>query len=274
MEFLVKNILDIAFLEDSFCGDISSSLTIASDAKSTGLFKAKEDFILAGMPFVRDVFEYLSNDVVLQVFKSEGEKIISGDIIAKITGRTRDLLRGERIALNILQHVCGVATLTRAFVDLVKDLPVRIVDTRKTMPGMRMMQKYGVMVGGGYNHRFCLSDGILLKDNHIKAVGSITEAINRVRKAHHLLKIEVEVGNIEQVREAINAGADVIMLDNMSIEEMKEAVGIISKRAIVEASGGVNKDNIRAIAQTGVDIISIGALTHSVKAVDISMDID
>ncbi|MFQ3574412.1 MAG: carboxylating nicotinate-nucleotide diphosphorylase, partial [Thermodesulfovibrionales bacterium] len=197
----------------------------------------------------------------------------AGDVIATISGHTRDILKGERIALNILQHISGVATLTRTFVDLVKDLPVRIVDTRKTLPGLRFMQKYGVMIGGGYNHRFCLSDGILLKDNHIKAVGSIKEAVKRARKAHHLLRIEVETKSIDEVKEALESGVDVIMLDNMTIDQMAEAVRFISKRAIVEASGGVTIQNIRDIAKTGVDIISIGALTHSVKAVDISMKI-
>lgn len=274
MEPLIKKLIEISFLEDSFGGDVSSVFTIPHDAKSIGYFKAKEDFVLAGMPFVIDVFAYLSPDVIVKINYSEGEQVKSGDVIASITGRTQDLLRGERIALNILQHVSGVATMTRALVDLIKDLPVRIVDTRKTIPGMRLMQKYGVMVGGGYNHRFCLSDGILLKDNHIKAVGSIKEAVRRVKKAHHLLKVEVEVSSIREVKEALDSGVDVIMLDNMTIDEMADAVRFISKRALVEASGGVNEGNIRTIAETGVDIISIGALTHSVKAVDISMKID
>ena len=196
-----------------------------------------------------------------------------GEVIAEISGNARSLLAGERISLNILQRISGIATMTRAYVEKVSGLPVKIADTRKTTPGMRFMEKYGVKIGGGVNHRFGLYDGILIKDNHIKIAGGVGKAVGLTKNARHLLKIEVEVKNFDELREALNAGADVIMLDNMSVDEMKEAVTIAKGRAVIEASGNVNLENIRGIAETGTDIISIGALTHSARAVDISMKI-
>ncbi len=270
---LTQRLLEIAYLEDSPFGDVTSQLIIPQGRRSQAHFIAKETFVLAGMPYVKETFTFLTSDFKLEVFKREGDLCNKGEIIANIEGLATDLLRAERIALNLLQRLSGIATLTRAFVDKLKGLPVKIVDTRKTTPGMRVMEKYAVNIGGGSNHRFCLSDGILIKDNHIKAVGSITEAVRHARRGHHLLRIEVEVSDMEQIKEAIEAGADVIMLDNMDIVQMTEAVRFINKRALVEASGGVTLDNVRAIAETGVDIISIGAITHSARAVDISMKI-
>ena len=198
-----------------------------------------------------------------------------GDIIAELSGKTRELLKGERTALNLIQHMSGIATATREAVDLVKGTNASIVDTRKTLPGLRPLQKYAVVCGGGKNHRYNLSDAAMLKDNHIDAGGGITNAITSLRaKLGHMVKIEVETRDLEELKEALAAKADIIMLDNMSPETMKEAVRITDGKALLEASGGITKETLRAVAETGVDIISIGALTHSVKAFDISMKIN
>ena len=202
----------------------------------------------------------------------EGEKVKSGDLIAKIQGKTASLLKSERVALNFLQHLSGIATKTNKLSNLVADLPTSVSDTRKTLPGLRMFEKYAVKVGGGSNHRFSLSDGVLIKDNHIKAAGSIKTAVEAARKnIPHTVKIEVETESMDQVNEALEAGADIIMLDNMSPDMMREACNIIGKRAITEASGNIDETNIRAKALSGVNILSVGAITHSVKAFDISM---
>jgi nicotinate-nucleotide pyrophosphorylase (carboxylating) len=238
--------------------------------------------MLAGMPFVKEVFSIIDPWIDIKTFFDEGANVKKGDIIAKVSGSARTLLLGERISLNILQRVSGIATITSRFVGKVKGLPVKICDTRKTVPCVRIMEKYGVIIGGGVNHRFGLYDGILIKDNHIKIVGSVKKSVELAKKGHHLLKIEVEVKNLDEFKEALDAGADVIMLDNMSIDDMKKAVeirnsksGIRAKnknyRVLLEASGSANLENIRDIAETGVDIISVGALTHSARAVDISM---
>lgn len=270
---LLKETIRLALLEDIGHGDVTSSLVVPDGNKSKAQIIAKEDFILAGIPFVKEVFAYIDPEVEMKIFFDEGSDIKKGDIIADISGNSRSLLVGERVALNILQRVSGIATMTKAYVDRVLGLPVKIADTRKTAPGMRFMEKYGVRIGGGANHRFGLYDGILIKDNHIKIAGGVGKAIELAKKAHHLLKIEVEVKSLDELKEALNAGTDVIMLDNMSLDEMKDAVKIAKGKVIVEASGNVNLENVRSIAETGVDIISIGALTHSARAVDISMKI-
>jgi nicotinate-nucleotide pyrophosphorylase (carboxylating) len=238
--------------------------------------------MLAGMPFVKEVFSIIDPWIDIKTFFDEGANVKKGDIIAKVSGSARTLLSGERISLNILQRISGIATITSRFVGKVKGLPVKICDTRKTVPCVRITEKYGVIIGGGVNHRFGLYDGILIKDNHIKIVGSVKKSVELAKKGHHLLKIEVEVKNLDEFKEALDAGADVIMLDNMSFDAMKRAVeirnsksGIRAKnksyRVLLEASGSANLENIRDIAETGVDIISVGALTHSARAVDISM---
>ncbi len=270
---ITSKLIELAYLEDSANGDITSELTISSHHRAKATFVAKEALVLAGIPYVDAVISYISKDYELRTHRNEGEHLQRGDIVAELEGYTRDLLRAERIVLNLMQRLSGIATLTREYVQRVSDLPVKVVDTRKTTPGMRAMEKYAVRIGGADNHRFGLSDGILIKDNHIRAAGSITKAIKLARKAHHLLRIEVEVSTVDEVREAIDSGAEVIMLDNMEIQEMQRSVTLIDKRAIVEASGGVSLDNIRSIAQTGVDLISVGAITHSARAVDISMKI-
>ncbi|HCZ10837.1 MAG TPA: carboxylating nicotinate-nucleotide diphosphorylase [Nitrospiraceae bacterium] len=270
---LLKETIRLAMLEDIGHGDITSLLTVPEDSEAKARITAKEDFVLAGMPFVKEVFDAIDTSVAVRVSVQEGAAVKKGEVIAEISGNARSLLAGERISLNILQRISGIATMTRAYVEKVSGLPVKIADTRKTTPGMRFMEKYGVKIGGGVNHRFGLYDGILIKDNHIKIAGGVGKAVGLTKNARHLLKIEVEVKNFDELREALNAGADVIMLDNMSVDEMKEAVTIAKGRAVIEASGNVNLENIRGIAETGTDIISIGALTHSARAVDISMKI-
>ncbi len=270
---LVRETIHIALSEDLGHGDITSLLIVPASKEAKAIIRAKEDLILAGMPFVREVFLIIDPRIDVKVFFEEGIDIAKGSEIAEVTGNARGLLAGERTALNILQRVSGIATLTHTFKSLVSDLPVKIVDTRKTAPGMRFMDKYGVQTGGGDNHRYGLYDGVLIKDNHIRIAGGVKEAVGLAKKAHHLMKIEVEVGNFDELREALDAGADVIMLDNMSLDEMAQAVKITKGRALIEASGNVNINNVRTIAETGVDLISIGALTHSARAVDISMKI-
>jgi len=270
---LLKETIRIAIYEDIGHGDITSLLIVPEYKKAKASIIAKEDIILAGVPFIKEVFNAIDPGVEIQIFFDEGSRVKKGDIIAKISGSARSLLAGERISLNILQRISGIATMTNQYVKKVNGLPVKIADTRKTIPGMRLMEKYGVRIGGGVNHRFGLYDGILIKDNHIKVAGGVKRAIELAKKGHHLLKIEVEVKNLDELKEALDAGADVIMLDNMSITDMKKAVKIAKGKAILEASGNVNLENIRSIAETGVDIISIGALTHSARAVDTSMKI-
>jgi len=262
-----------ALAEDVGNGDITSELIIDLSARSRAVFRAKESFVLAGMPFVQEVFHQVDPELTLTIKKKEGISVKRGDLLAEAAGRTRSLLMAERTALNILQRVSGIATLTRQFVEAVKGTGVRITDTRKTTPGFRSFEKYGVRIGGGWNHRFGLYDGVLIKDNHIAAAGGIAKAIDRTRRVHHLLKIEVEVSSLKEVEEALNARADVIMLDNMDITDIRRAVAFVGKRALLEVSGGVSLATVADLAATGVDIISSGALTHSARAVDISMKI-
>ena len=221
------------------------------------------------------VFELLDGSFSYQLHKEEGDRLQAGDVIAVMTGKTRELLKAERTALNLLQHMSGVATATAQAVAIVEGTNASIVDTRKTLPGLRPLQKYAVTVGGGRNHRYNLSDGAMLKDNHIDAAGGITAAIQTLRpKVGHMVNIEVETRNLDEVQEALDAGADIIMLDNMDCETMRKAVEMTGGKALLEASGGITSDTLRSVAETGVDIISIGALTHSVKALDISMKFD
>ncbi|MBF0505647.1 MAG: carboxylating nicotinate-nucleotide diphosphorylase [Nitrospirae bacterium] len=270
---LIAETIRLALTEDLGHGDITSSLIVQEDRDARTIIRAKEDLVLAGMPFVREVFSIIDSCVEVNAFLAEGADVSKGGEIAEVKGNARGLLAGERTALNILQRVSGIATLTRAYQRLVSDLPVKIVDTRKTTPGMRFMEKYGVRIGGGSNHRYGLYDGILIKDNHIRIARGVKEAVGMAKKGHHLLKIEVEVSSFDELREALDAGADVVMLDNMSVEDMAQAVKITKGRALLEASGNVNITNVRTIAETGVDLISVGALTHSAKAADISMKI-
>jgi nicotinate-nucleotide pyrophosphorylase (carboxylating) len=270
---LVREAIHLALCEDLGHGDVTSSLIVPEGRDAKAVIRAKEDLILAGMPFVREVFSIIDSSIEIKSFFDEGVEVTKGMEIAEVAGNARGLLAGERTALNILQRVSGIATLTHTYKKLVSDLPVKIVDTRKTSPAMRFMEKYGVRAGGGDNHRYGLYDGVLIKDNHVKIAGGVKDAVRLAKKHHHLLKIEVEVRNFDELREALDSGADVIMLDNMSVADMTQAVKIVKGRALLEASGNINTNNVRTIAETGVDLISVGALTHSAPAVDISMKI-
>jgi nicotinate-nucleotide pyrophosphorylase (carboxylating) len=276
--FLVDELFKIAILEDVGIGDITSDIIIPQKSVAIAEIICKENMILAGIPYVKRFFSILSKYVKSGNFSLEenykdGDFIEKGSVIASLKCNARFLLAGERTALNLLQRLSGIATFTGQFVKKVKDLPVKILDTRKTTPGLRFMEKYAVRIGGGSNHRFALYDAILIKDNHIKIAGSVEDAVIKAKKFSIYHKIEVEVKNIQELEKAIQAGADIVMLDNMDVETIKKAVKIAKGKVLIEASGGVNLDNIREIALTGVDFISIGALTHSAKAVDISMKI-
>ena len=258
--------------EDAPGGDMTTLCTVSESAAAHGYFIAKEAGIIAGTDIAKRVFDLVGDGVETVFFVKEGDKAEKGQRIGEISGPARTVLTGERTALNLMQRASGIATATAEAVGRVSGTNAKICDTRKTMPGLRALDKYAVRIGGGTNHRFNLSDGILIKDNHIAAAGGITAAVSAARaRAPHTLKIEVEVETFDQLREALNAKADIIMLDNMSVEDMRTAVGITAGRALLEASGNMGERDIRAVAETGVDLISVGALTHSVKALDISL---
>ena len=261
--------------EDLGRGDITTQAIVRGGARARGRFLAKQDFVLCGLEIAEAVFGALDNGVALESRVYDGDHIVAGAEFARIEGPAAVLLTGERTALNILQRLSGVATLTKAFVDRVEGAGARIVDTRKTTPGLRLLEKYAVTVGGGFNHRFGLDDGVLIKDNHISLAGGVRRAVELARQTvPHLMKIEVEVGSQSQLRDAIAAHADVIMLDNMSVDEIRESAKLIREQApsvIIEVSGGINLDNVRQVAECGVDLISVGAITHSAASVDISL---
>ncbi len=264
-----------ALQEDIGTGDVTTESCIPADAVSRGGFRAKEDMVVCGLDVAKRVFELVDPSVVFTPLTADGARAVKGDILARVEGCSRSILMGERVSLNLMQRMCGIATRTAEAVAAVAGTKARIVDTRKSTPGLRVLEKYAVRVGGGANHRFNLADGVLIKDNHIRAAGGITQAIEAVRRnAPHTLRIEVETETLEEVREALAAGADVIMLDNMDNDRMREAVGVIAGRAVVEASGNMGDRDLRAVAETGVDVISIGALTHSVRSSDISLKFD
>lgn len=268
----LDDFLRAALAEDIGTGDITTRSCVPAEAVSRGVFRCKEAGVLAGLEILHRVFALLDSAVTVRLLKSDGDRVQAGDIAAEIEGPARSILTGERTALNILQHLSGIATRTAEASAMVSGTGTSIVDTRKTTPGMRILEKYAVACGGGKNHRFNLSDGILIKDNHIVAAGGIQNAVDNVRRAApHTLKIEVETESLTQIDEALAAGADIIMLDNMSVPEMAEAVRHIAGRALTEASGNMGDRDLRAVAGAGVDFISIGALTHSVRALDISL---
>ncbi len=268
----LDRIIENALLEDIHTGDITTLAVVPENRIIRAKLIAKEPMVLCGINVAARVFHYLDETITFCSIYPDGSLLARGDIIAEISGEASVLLQGERVALNLLQRMCGVATLTSRYVAAVKGTKARVADTRKTTPGLRLLEKYSVRVGGGANHRTGLYDGVLIKENHIAAAGGISVAIQRARAGiAHTLKVEIETETLTQVEEALNAGADIIMLDNMDNETMKKAVETIAGRALVEASGGVNLETIRAIAETGVDIISVGALTHSARAMDISM---
>ncbi|MBQ7187668.1 MAG: carboxylating nicotinate-nucleotide diphosphorylase [Ruminococcus sp.] len=275
MQFQIDDIIKTALNEDINYIDVTTDYLVDDSAVATAKYVAKDSGILCGIDIALRVFTLLDDTASFEVFIRDGEEVKKGDIIAKITCHTRALLKGERTALNLIQHLSGIATETNRCVRLVEGTKASVADTRKTLPGLRVLQKYAVTVGGGKNHRYNLSDCAMLKDTHLDAYGSMTGAVNALReKMGHTVKIEVEVADLDELREALDLGVEIIMLDNMSCEEMSKAVQLTAGRAKLEASGNVTHDTIRAIAETGVDIISMGALTHSVKAFDISMKID
>lgn len=261
--------------EDVGFGDVTTMSTIPADEMGVGILYAKEDGVVAGLPVSELVFETVDANLVFVAKVEEGAHVAKGEQIAEVSGSVRSILIGERLALNLMQRLSGIATQTSKYVQAVSGTKARVVDTRKTTPGLRFLEKYAVRVGGGHNHRYALYDAVMIKDNHIKGAGGIRQAVAAARASiPHTMTVEVEAETLEQVQEALDAGADIIMLDNMSNEQMTRAVQLIDGRAVVEASGGVNLDTIGSIARTGVDVISVGALTHSVKAFDISLDLN
>jgi len=269
---MIDPIILNAFKEDMPYGDISTDSLFNGSEISSGKLIAKENGILAGSQVFKRVFELLESDIKIEFNFNDGDSIKNRDIIATIKGKSVSILKGERIALNLLQRMCGIATKTKTLVDALDDDKIRLVDTRKTTPNLRVLEKYAVTVGGGYNHRFSLSDAVMLKDNHIKAAGGIIEAVEKVRKKiPHTMTIEVEVESLQQVKKALEAKADIIMLDNMDNVKIEKAIAIINKQALVEISGNITLDNIKQKAIKGVDIVSSGAITHSIKAFDISL---
>lgn len=269
-----KELIELALKEDIGPGDITTDNIVPADEKGQGIIVAKQNLVIAGMQIAEDVFNTLEPATRLTHHVNEGENVAKGTTVATIEATLGTLLKGERTALNFLQRLSGIATQARAYMAAVAGTSVKLVDTRKTTPGWRVLEKYAVRVGGAFNHRMGLYDGVLIKDNHIVAAGGIIQAVQRVRRAiSHLVKVEVETTTLEEVQEALAAGADIIMLDNMDLDQIREAVQTINKKALVEVSGGVTQEHLKDLAQTGVDLISIGALTHSAVAVDLSMRI-
>jgi nicotinate-nucleotide pyrophosphorylase (carboxylating) len=271
-------IIELALSEDIGAGDLTARTVIPETARATGQMRLKSTGVVSGLTVVERVFARVDTKIRWQALVEDGVSLEAGTVIGEIAGPARSVLTAERTALNFVQRLSGVATLTRTFVDAIAGTGARIIDTRKTTPGMRVLDKQAVRHGGGFNHRIGLFDGVMIKDNHIAALGgddAIGEAVDRARsQIPHTVKIEVEVANLEQLRLALASGAEIIMLDNMSIEMMREAVAITAGKAILEASGGVNLASVRAIAESGVDVISVGALTHSAPALDISVDLE
>ena len=274
LQCYVDNIITTALMEDINYIDAAADNLIPPEHTSSAYYVAKDSGVVCGIDIAGRVFELAGGNVDFKVLMPDGTKVKKGDIIAELEGSTLTLLKGERTALNILQHMSGIATAANKCVELVAGTNASVTDTRKTLPGLRGLQKYAVTVGGGKNHRFNLSDAAMLKDNHIDAYGSITAAVAELRKhIGHTVKIEVEVRTLDELKEALENKVEIIMLDNMNCDEMAEAVKVTAGAALLEASGNITLDNIREVAQTGVDIISLGALTHSVKCFDISMKI-
>ena len=261
-----------ALKEDLGSGDVTTRITVNPEKRARAELLAKENLVLAGLDVARRAFALVDPETVFISSFTDGDEISKGTVFARVEGRAVSLLEAERVALNFLQRLCGIATLTRRFVAEVAGTKASITDTRKTTPGLRSMEKYAVRVGGGRNHRFSLADGVLIKENHSRAAGGIGEAVRRARAgAPHPLKIEVEVSTLEEVAEAVAAKADILLLDNMDVQRVRESVALVNGRALLEVSGGMALDTVRTFAQTGVDILSVGALTHSARAMDISM---
>ena len=270
----LDSIISIALQEDLGFGDITTQALVSPNVKARGEFVAKQAFVLAGWPVVVRTLHHISEEISVESACRDGDAVANGNVFGNVSGPAARLLSGERVALNFLQRLSGIATLTRQFVEAVSGTGTRILDTRKTTPGLRALEKYAVQMGGGRNHRFGLSDGVLIKENHIAAAGGVAEAIRRGRAAiDHLKKIEIEVTTFEELTQALDAGADAILLDNMTPGQVKDAVKQVSGRVPLEVSGGVHLGNVREYAQAGVDFISVGALTHSFKSADISLEL-
>jgi len=275
----IEEIVDGALAEDLSMGDVTTEALITSDQQGIGFIMAKEGGILAGIGVAEQVFHRVDPELKLEVLVEDGARVKSGTKVAKVSGRITSILKSERVALNFLQHLSGIASDTSRYVERVEGLPVCIMDTRKTTPGLRLLEKYAVMVGGGKNHRMNLGDGILIKDNHLETLRSqglnIKEIVAKVKQnAPRRLPVEIEVRTVSEALEAAEAEVDIIMLDNMNLEDMRKAVESIHGRALIEASGGITLDNVRAVAETGVNYISIGALTHSARALDINLELE
>jgi len=269
----VREVARRALQEDIGAGDITSWLTVPQDAQAEGTLTAKADGVIAGLFVAQTVFQTVDPAIAFNTAIRDGGRVAPGTEIAQVSGPARGILAAERVALNFLQHLSGIATLTAAFSERVRGTKTRIADTRKTTPGLRALEKYAVTIGGGANHRFGLYDGILIKDNHIAVAGGVGRAVQLAKAgAPHTLKVEAEVRNLTQLEEAISAGADAVLLDNMTIADLRKAVQMAAGRVVLEASGGVTLQNVRQIAETGVDLISVGALTHSAPALDISLE--
>ncbi len=270
----IKDLIQIALNEDIGPGDITTDNTVDPEIMGKGIIVAKEQLVIAGLEISRDVFTCIDPDVVCRFLFKDGDSVAKDNVVMEIEGRLRTLLKGERTALNFIQRLSGIATNARSYVEYLDDQKIRLVDTRKTIPGWRVLEKYAVRVGGAYNHRMGLYDGVLIKDNHIVACGGIKKAVESLQgKVSHLVKVEVEVSDLPSVKEALEAKADVIMLDNMDINRIREAVALIGGKALVEVSGGITKESLKLLSGSGVDIISVGALTHSARSVDLSMRI-
>ena len=274
----IRLIVTQALAEDLAAGDVTTTALISPELEGQGIITVEEEGILAGIEVAEEVFRQVDPGIHFEKLAFDGEKLSPGKAVAQVSGKAASILQAERTALNFLQHLSGIATETRRYVEAVSGTKAKILDTRKTVPGLRLLEKYAVRVGGGQNHRRSLGDGILIKDNHLAALRSqglgIGEVVKIARQnAPHTLRIEVEVEALEQVEEALRAGADVIMLDNMPLDQMRQAVELVQGRALIEASGGINLGNVRKVAETGVDFISVGALTHSIRALSFSLSL-
>ncbi|GAA0208579.1 MULTISPECIES: carboxylating nicotinate-nucleotide diphosphorylase [unclassified Aeromicrobium] len=271
----VQRVVDMALAEDAPFGDVTSQVFVPAEAVARGSVVAREPGVLAGTDVLRQTFTTVDPRVVVELLVADGERFAAGDVLARVQGPARAVLQGERVALNLVQRMSGIATLTSRYVEAVSGTDVRVVDTRKTTPGLRALERHAVRCGGGHNHRFSLSDAVMAKDNHLALVPDVTAAVRAARATlPHTMHVEVEVDRLDQVEAVLAGGVDTIMLDNFTLDELREGVALVAGRAIVEASGGITLETIGEVARTGVDVISVGALTHSVRALDLGLDLD
>lgn len=271
----VQRVVDMALAEDAPFGDVTSQVFVPAEAVARGSVVAREPGVLAGTDVLRQTFMTVDPRVVVEPLVADGERFAAGDVLARVQGPARAVLQGERVSLNLVQRMSGIATLTSRYVEAVSGTDVRVVDTRKTTPGLRALERHAVRCGGGHNHRFSLSDAVMAKDNHLALVPDVTAAVRAARATlPHTMHVEVEVDRLDQVEAVLAGGVDTIMLDNFTLDELREGVALVAGRAIVEASGGITLETIGEVARTGVDVISVGALTHSVRALDLGLDLD